>query len=179
MGACVTTECQVFTRFSSSGKEKFLAGVFDGEPAYPTAPTWSPICGAHWQCSASWWRTALDRDDLSKVCSGFWCFCPQSCFFSASERSGEVLCYVWVTCLSSVNALLSAAPQNTASNVEAEMWDAAWRDSLIEAKLWHGHHRRKRSRSKFSLPKSPARVTRTPLWDAQLQREKTPIYASN
>lgn len=66
----------------------------------------------------------------------------------------------------------------TASDAEAEMWDAAQRVPRIEAKLWHDHPRRKRSRSNLSVPRSPSAVTRMSFRGAEARSEKTPNYAS-
>lgn len=168
-------------------------------PAHSSAPSWSPAHGAVWQCSASWWRTTLVRD-LGSVCSASDVFVRRAALCThlllllllLPEPSEGVQCYVSVTCPPSPTPtttpslrgaerlLLAAASRNaTSSVVSAEMWDAARGETLIEAKLWHRHHRRKRSCSKVSVPKSAARVSRTSLWDAQLRGEWAQIYASD
>lgn len=181
--------------------DSFPSGMHQGSerPAHSSAPSWSPARGAVWQCSASWWRTTLARD-LGSVCSASDVFVRSAVLCThlllvlllLSEPSEGVHCYVSVTCPPSPTPtiapslrgaerlLLAAASRNaTSSVVSAEMWDAARGETLIEAKLWHRHHRRKRSCSKVSVPKSAARVSRTSLWDAQLRGEWAQINASD
>lgn len=118
-------------------------------PVYPTASSWSPICGADWQCSAvrlggalsyiggggTWVKSAV----VLMLLSAELFFLPLSPWTGFTATSQSRVSPQWRLC--------TLRLLRTVSDVGAEMWDAAWRDSLIEAKLWHGHHRRKRSRN--------------------------------
>lgn len=83
----------------------------------PPSSSRNPVCGADWQYSAArlggalpyiggtWVKSAVVLMLLSAELFFF--------FFSSLWALDEVHCYVSVTCLSSVKALLSAAPRNS------------------------------------------------------------------
>lgn len=99
------------------------------------------------QCSASWWRTALHWGDLSKICSGSDVIVRRAVFFFPPSEPWTRFTATSQSRVSPQWRLCSLRLLGTVSDVGAEMWDAAWRDWLIEAKLWHGYPLRKRSRN--------------------------------
>lgn len=135
----------------------------------------APPAGALWQCTAFWWRTRSARDRrISLQC--FWC-CLQSRSRVVPQQKRKVVgaATSQVTCahppITSSHQPeffppflsppppppIAAASRNTSSSVwRAETWDAArHRDSRLEAKLWHRHHRREGSCSKVFCQKVP------------------------
>lgn len=142
---------------------------------YPTASSWSPICGADWQCSAV--RLGGAGGDLSKICSGSDVIVRRA-VFSPFEPLDGVHCYVSVTCLSSVKALHSVAPQNSQRcwgwNVRCSLEGLAYRGKVMA----RSSSEKKVPQLILSVKKSHTGDTYrlpTPLWDAQLWSEATTI----